>query len=122
MAKVGGVNGLIIFPDIYTHPEETGFVPGTFDGPSDYIASVDDTGWAKMEAAGCVFLPAAGYKSVVNDWVNVGSAVCYGTSTPIVTEYGDEYYTPYILSDSVSLDDTSYQSTMTAVRLVHTAN
>ena len=122
MAKVGGVNGLIIFPDIYIHPEETGFVSGTFDGPSNYIASVDDTGWAKMEAAGCVFLPAAGYKSVVKDWVNVGSAVCYGTSTPIVTEYGDEYYTPYILSDSVSLDDTSYQTTMTAVRLVHTAN
>ena len=122
MANVGGVNGLIIFPDMYTHPEETGFVSGTFDGPSNYTASVNDAGWAKMEAAGCVFLPAAGYKSVAYGWVNVGSAVCYGTSTPIVTVNGDEYYTPYILSDSVSLDDISYQTTMTAVRLVHTAN
>lgn len=119
MAKVGGVSGLIIFPDIYTHPEGTGFISGTFDGASDYTASVNDAGWAKMEAAGCIFLPAAGYKSVGETWKKIGESVVYNSST----EYDDdEYRTPYFRKTTVDLDNISDKTTWTAVRLVQTAN
>ncbi len=63
-ATVNGKNGLILFPDNYVHP--TGV---TVTGSCDYnttnagysVFSVT-SGWDKMEAAGAVFLPAAGYR------------------------------------------------------------
>ncbi len=61
MATLGGTyKGLIIFPDNYTHPGGTDFVAGTYNNYSDFTATVSLEGWALMEAAGCVFLPAAG--------------------------------------------------------------
>ena len=124
MAKVGGVNGLIIFPDIYTHPEGTGFVSGTFDGASNYTASVDDAGWAKMEAAGCVFLPAAGWKSGGETWKQVGLDVSYGSSTEGGGYYGIyyDYYCIWFRPEGVNLYNQTSKSNWTAVRLVQTAN
>lgn len=63
-ATVNDKNGLILFPDNYVHP--TGV---TVTGSCDYnttnagysVFSVT-SGWDKMEAAGAVFLPAAGYR------------------------------------------------------------
>lgn len=64
MATIGGTyKGLIIFPDVYVHPDGTDFVAGTFNAKSDYTATVSVDGWKKMEAAGAVFLPAAGYRT-----------------------------------------------------------
>ncbi len=60
-ANVNGVNGLIIVPDnwvksIYslknTNTEDTDYTPNT----------ISETDWTKMENAGCVFLPAAGFR------------------------------------------------------------
>ncbi len=61
-ARVNNIQGLIIFPDDYVHPN--GVTPPTG------INSTDNTGWTsntyptnvweKMRAAGAVFLPAAG--------------------------------------------------------------
>ena len=123
MGKVGGVNGLIIFPDIYTHPEGTGFVPGTFDGASNYTASVDDAGWAKMEEAGCVFLPAAGWRTGGETWKQVGLDVSYSSSTEGGGYYGIyyDYYDIWFRPEGVNLYDHTDKSTWTAVRLVHTA-
>ena len=63
-AKVNGVQGVILFPDTYTHPA------GIALPDADGINSTGNAGWentsysaadwSKMEAAGCVFLPAAG--------------------------------------------------------------
>ena len=123
MAKVGGVNGLIIFPDIYTHPEGTGFVSGSFDEASNYTASVDDAGWAKMEAAGCVFLPAAGWKTGGGTWKQVGLEVSYSSSTEGGGYYGIyyDYYCIWFRPEGVDLYDHPDKSTWTAVRLVQTA-
>ena len=118
MATVGSVKGLIIFPDIYTHPEGTGFVSGTFNNCSDYTASVDDAGWTKMEAAGCVFLPATGYKSNGETWKEVGNSV-YVSSSSANGSY--DYYTPRFSPSTIDMADWSNNSTWTAVRLVHTA-
>ena len=69
-ATVNSVPGLVIFADTYTHPigvtapKNINFPPAAFTGNS---WSGDD--WTAMEMAGCVFLPAAGYRSgaTVND-------------------------------------------------------
>ena len=66
---VGGANGLILFPDNYVHP--TGLScsfagkinPGTGSTPStSYNVTISDADWQRMETAGCVFLPAGGYR------------------------------------------------------------
>ena len=64
-AKVNGVQGVILFPDTYTHPDGVTAPKG--------VNATDNTGWngnsytvedwTKMESAGCVFLPAAGYRT-----------------------------------------------------------
>jgi len=76
--------GLIIFPDTYVHPDGVAYPTGinaagntSWDG-NQY--SIDD--WAKMEEAGCVFLPCAGirvYYTQVNDKETRGF---YASSTP----------------------------------------
>ena len=79
---VGHAHGLIIFPDSYTHPAG---VSTTLTGINANRNTSWDANrfnadeWALMEAAGCVFLPAAGYRD--------GTAVSgflgrYWSSTP----------------------------------------
>lgn len=61
----GTTHGLIIFPDNYTHPDGVADPTGInkTDNTSWAANTYDAAGWAKMEAAGCVFLPAAGSRS-----------------------------------------------------------
>ena len=75
--KVNGINGLIVLPDNWTLPEGATFVASTTQGltadGSSYSSSSSANNyshntytveqWAVMEAAGAVFLPAAGYRS-----------------------------------------------------------
>ena len=67
VAQVNGVNGLILLPDNWTCPLGVTFKSG-FHGSYDvdyYAAYQTFTAdqWSKLEAAGAVFLPAAGYRS-----------------------------------------------------------
>ena len=92
-AKVNNVRGVILFPDTYTHPDGVTAPTG--------VNATGDTGWngnsytaadwTKMETAGCVFLPAAGYRngSMVN---NPGSVGDYSSATPSGTEKAYELY------------------------------
>lgn len=60
-ATVAGKAGLIIFPDSYTHPGDVTAPASVNTTGASYTAnSYDATAWGKMEAAGAVFLPAAG--------------------------------------------------------------
>ena len=64
-ATVNDKNGLIIFPDNYVHP--TGVtITGTLaynTADADYSTfTVSSSDWTLMQAAGAVFLPAAGYR------------------------------------------------------------
>ena len=66
VAQVGGVNGLILLPDTWICPEGVTFKSG-FHGRygKDYYAAYQTftaEQWSKLEAAGAVFLPAAGYR------------------------------------------------------------
>ena len=82
-AQVNAVGGFIIVPDTYTHPDGVAAPTGVnstlntgWNGNSYTVAD-----WTKMESAGCVFLPAAGYRegSLVSD---LGTSGNYWSATP----------------------------------------
>ena len=75
--SVNGVNGMIILPDNWTLPDGCSFTPGN----SDWTNSYTTTEWAAMEAAGAVFLPAAGQRSFGTFVNNVGNLGRYWSST-----------------------------------------
>ena len=56
----GSVKGMIIFPDSHAIGTPSGVTWGTINAYSNYATTCDAGGWAELEAAGCVFLPAAG--------------------------------------------------------------
>lgn len=65
IAQVNGINGIVFLPDNWQNTAELTFVPG-FDvnyGSQYFGAHQSFTAeqWAAMEAAGAVFLPAAGF-------------------------------------------------------------
>ncbi|MBQ9473185.1 MAG: hypothetical protein IJU81_02090, partial [Bacteroidales bacterium] len=80
-AEVGGKNGVIVFPDSYTHPGGVTLPSSINTNNASFTTNrytVAD--WLQMEAAGAVFLPAAGYRlgTTVND---VGSRGNYWSSS-----------------------------------------
>ena len=66
VAQVNGVNGLIFLPDNWTCPSGITFKSGghSEEGVDYYAAYQAFTAaeWSKLEAAGAVFLPAAGFR------------------------------------------------------------
>ena len=84
-ATVCSKKGVILFPDAYTHPNGVTPLAKTNDdsGYGSNIYNAD--AWAKMEAAGAVFLPAAGIRLLDNNGKVVvqqdGSMVAYWSST-----------------------------------------
>ena len=73
--NVNGVNGLILLPDGWDGSVHGGFYYGNSAWSNRYSTTSTPT-WSQMEAAGCAFLPAAGYR--------------YGTSVYSADSYG--YY------------------------------
>jgi hypothetical protein len=79
-ANVNSINGVILFPDNYTHPSgitSPSYINGTANGWSSNNYSSTD--WSAMEAAGAVFLPAAGNRSGTT-LSNIGSICQYWSS------------------------------------------
>jgi len=58
-AAVKGISGLILLPDDWTVPDGIEFNPGQAKYTNNLYSSAQ---WKQMEAAGAVFLPAAGYR------------------------------------------------------------
>ena len=78
VATVNSVTGLVLLPDDWNLPADVTFTSGANGDFAQNTYSVED--WAKMEANGAVFLPAAGYRSVT-DMVNIGSQGRYWSSS-----------------------------------------
>ncbi len=81
VARVNGVNGLILLPDDWSYPVDIIFKSGfqeRYNADNDYAVyqTFDAAQWSKLEAAGAVFLPAAG-----NRW--------RGTLLENVQDYGN---------------------------------
>lgn len=87
----GNYNGIILFPDNYTHPDGTDFSPyreyGEYKFNVNYgvysNTTVSLSGWALMEAAGCVFLPAGGTRDASHQTLNsrMDTTLDYWTSS-----------------------------------------
>lgn len=78
MAIIDGHAGVVFLPDNWTAPDGQNFIPGLARGFTTNAYNAEQ--WAAMEAAGAVFLPAAGNMSgrSVN---NVGTYGSYWSST-----------------------------------------
>ena len=117
----GTTHGVIIFPDVYTHPAGV-------TAPTGINATSSSTGWngnqytatdwAKMEAAGCVFLPAAGRREGTTIY-NVNEYVRYWTSTYYSAQTA---YHVGIANTSMNPADYNQKYFGYSVRLVHDAN
>ncbi|MBQ9865352.1 MAG: hypothetical protein IJM33_08470 [Bacteroidales bacterium] len=91
-AMVCGVVGVILFPDVYTHPSDVA-VPTNINSSADgWGNSYSASDWAKMEAAGAVFLPAAGRRNGNKGENQVGYYSGY-TSTNNSFDVGCYYWT-----------------------------
>ena len=118
------VNGIILFPDYYDGGTPEGvttwgnlmnsYAAGSFDNG----AKCTGAGWAALEDAGCVFLPAAGYR---NGSTFTSEELRYGTCSP----RNDNLW--YILSFKNGEmiywnEDGKYKRHGYSVRLVHEVN
>lgn len=120
-AKVNNVQGIILFPDTYTHPDGVTAPTGVnatgntgWNGNSYTVAD-----WTKMESAGCVFLPAAGSRD--------GNSVSYAGTTGTYwwsTHYEgggdavDRAYNLYFANNYLLPTAGSYRNLGCSVRLV----
>ena len=101
-ATVNSVAGVVLFPDEYTHPSavaapayESINVPGTYFTSNNWSGSA----WTAMEEAGCVFLPAAGYRrgtsvNIVGSGGIYWSASCYNSYGAYYVSFGDSALDP----------------------------
>jgi hypothetical protein len=80
---VNGVHGVVLLPDVWTLPSGCTFASGIANGWNQNY--YDDTKWAKMEASGAVFFPAAGCR-VGTDVSQYGSYGYYWSASTV-----DEY-------------------------------
>ena len=103
-AKVNNVQGVILFPDTYTHPAGVTAPTGiNATGNAGWNGNdYDATAWGKMESAGCVFLPAAGRRNG-SSVENVGSYGYYWSSTAAgpAFAYGVNFSSGYLLAGGI---------------------
>ena len=85
-AEVNGINGIVIFPDIYTHPNGVAIPMNINVKADDYSSNTySDSEWTQMELAGAVFLPVTGYGPTGVNNPNSGN---YWTADLVMTYIG----------------------------------
>ena len=127
-ATVNGVNGIIILPDVFVDPkrnmnENTDDFVGKATSNYGYNRNVyDSNGWALMEAAGAVFLPAAGDRLGV-DFYDAGTYGYYWSSTAAPTsDFGNAYLMSFGSNSLRIIDRKLSRGYGLSVRLVRDAN
>ena len=125
--SVNGTNGLILLPDGWTLPAGSTFVPAAengFENKGTYYQCTGDAyasnsytenQWAPMEAAGAVFLPAAGSRFSKN--VSEVDQKGYYWSATHAEEDGKAHYI-YFRSNGYSVSGATSVSCGYSVRLV----
>ncbi|MBQ6770603.1 MAG: hypothetical protein IJP44_06435 [Bacteroidales bacterium] len=114
------IHGIILFPDNYTHPSDVTAPTGinATDNTSYDNNQYTAEQWAKMEAAGAVFLPAAGSRYGGSTFMS--SAHGYWSSTAS-GDLGRAAYYLYFNQNNLSVSDMSRYYGY-SVRLVHDVN
>ena len=115
-ATVNGVLGLLLLPDNWQLPDGLNMVMAA--GSSVYVYTAAQ--WAILEAAGAVFLPAAGYVYDYGNVQSVGSLGYYATNT-IYSSVSGSFYQVYFVPGSCFINTTSTGSSTNrvSVRAVH---
>lgn len=89
IGNVNGVGGVILLPDSWTQPSGCSFTAEPASNNGDWTHnSYTLAQWANMEAAGAVFLPAAGVRDGTNVF-GMGSNGVYWSSTPNSESYAN---------------------------------
>ena len=107
--------GVILLPDHYVHPAGLAAIEGVNEtgnvswNANKYTAAE----WARMEAAGAVFLPAAGYSGGAS-----GAQGYYWSSSP----YNNQAYRFYFSETELTASNAQDQTYSCSVRLVKEAN
>ena len=119
-ATVHSTKGVIIFPDEITWNTTTmGTAPTTSNTANDdFTYSPSDDNWTALEAAGCVFLPAAGYRSGTEVYVGSSS---YWSSSPSSSDAGRAYGVYFQSTDLSPVDNYNNRYFGVSVRLVRPA-
>ena len=118
IAQVDGVNGMILLPDNWKCPSGVTFKSGHYsDYGADYYAAYQTftaDQWSKLEAAGAVFLPAAGYRY----GTTMGDVPLWGGTYRSRTSYNSNY--SYCLRFSSGAHNTDWRNNSKgySVRLV----
>ena len=120
--KVNNVYGVILFPDDYKHPSGVTApfsINDTGDTGWNYNA-YSESDWALMEAKGCIFLPAAGYRN--GTLVNYAGSVGYYWSASYISR-SNSYFVLFNDSNLYPQDNSnlSHRCNGYSVRLVRDA-
>lgn len=119
-----GVHGVIVLPDNYIHPEGVPALVGINSGDVGYWNDgnkYSEADWAKLEAAGCVFLPAAGQRDDDYDIWQIGAqdeGLCAYWSGINDEDWSDSAYCLDIKSDDTPGLYSDYNYYGFSVRLV----
>lgn len=115
-ATVNGVLGLLLLPDNWQLPDGLDMVMAAGSSVNVYTAAQ----WAILEAAGAVFLPAAGYVYDYGNVQSMGSLGYYATNT-IYSSVSGSFYQVYFVPGSCFINSTSTGSSTNrvSVRAVH---
>jgi len=112
----GSTHGVILFPDNYVHPTGLTALTGinTDDNTSWNANQYALADWKKMEAAGCVFLPAAGsrYEKTIS------GANLNGFYWSSINYNGSGSAIAYTFSSTFNKNQNPYRRTGLSVRLV----
>lgn len=112
------VKGLIIFPDSYAGGSPAGVTWGTINAKSTFETTCTSAGWTALEAAGCVFLPAAGYREASNV-TDAGVGAGYWSSSSSNAPYA---FGLYFESDYLTIQYGGSRKYGFSVRLVRDAD
>lgn len=115
---IGGINGIILIPDLDSIPESLSFKAGG----KKYTQNVyNNDQWTLMQGAGVVFLPAAGYRS----GTTVHNSGLYGAYWSRSSNNENGAYSLVFTEGEVSPQCSDYRHTMRyygkSVRLVQNA-
>ena len=113
------VNGIILLPDESIGTTPSGVTWGAINAASEWGTQCTTAGWAALEAAGCVFLPASGKGELTGGVSMVGSEGHYWSSSYAGSYWNSEYaYGMYFFSNYVSPQYSDARNYGLSVRLV----
>lgn len=116
------INGLIIFPDQYTHPLGTSFSNENTADASFSTNAISLEDWVKLENAGCVFLPATGTRDYSSGNVILNEDDLFYWSSTSRPSKSAQIYALQVTDSALNASALLARYTGCAVRLVRDVN